>query len=113
MNIETLRGIADESGYSLIGVRCLHADETPAIGDEMPPSFIWDDGDPTEETIGGTCAWDARDGGCDLRSALQRASKYQICGRYALLGGNYSGNNDLIAEPFAIAIRDAVVLAVW
>ena len=109
--------IIEASDLWQFGIRRLHPDETVSVGDVMAESYVWDDGDRTDESIGGTCCFDIREtrDGWNASQALQEAEAYDIDGsaRYALLGGQYSGNNDLIAEPNTIAIRDAIVLAVW
>ena len=110
---QDLAGIIDNSRFTVFAVRALHVDEDVAVGDTMADSYVWDDGERTEESIGGTCGFEVRDSG-RLRDAIERATPYDVGGdQLALLGGTYTGNNDLIGEPHAIAIRDAVVLAVW
>jgi hypothetical protein len=107
-----ISAIIDASDLWIFGVRALHADEMVLVGDTIPESYVWDDGDRTDESIGGACCFEIREGD-DPTEAIRRATKYNLSGRYALLGGKYMGNNDLIAETHTIAIRDAVVLAVW
>jgi broad specificity phosphatase PhoE len=104
--------IMDASGLRIFGVRSLHENETPVVGQTMAESHVWDDGDRTDESIGGTCCFEIREN-ADPALAMRRAESYTLSGRYALIGGEYQGNNDLISEPHAIAIRDARVLAVW
>lgn len=112
---EELDALMLESGLWIFGVRSLHEDEQVAVGDTMAASYVWEDGDRSEECIGGTCCFvaDEDQHGWSVATAIERAESYCLSGRYALLGGKYCGNNDLIAEAFTCAIRDAVVLAIW
>lgn len=114
---QNLEAIIDQSDLWIYGIRVLHADQKPEAGDTMDSSYVWDDGTPTDEAIGGTCCFICRErrDGYDVESALALAKKYVITtpARYALIGGKSTGNNDLIAEPHTVAIRDASVLAVW
>ena len=104
----------EDSDLWVFGVRNLHDDEDVAVGTIMAESVVWDDGDRIEdEPFGGTCCWSLDEYCGNVDAAIARAEKYTLSGRYALLGGKYCGNNDLIAEPHAVAIRDAVVLLVW
>jgi len=112
---DQLKAAIEDSGLWIFGVRSLHHDEIVSVGQEMPASYVWDDGDRTEDCIGGTCCFVVMGDqyGWDPTEAIERAEDYVLSGRYALLGGKYTGNNDLIEEPHTVAIRNAVVLAVW
>lgn len=112
---DSLNAAISNSGLWIFGVRSLHADEHVQVGSVMAESYVWDDGDRTDESIGGTCCFEVREStdGWDLQSAIDRAAGYNLSSRYALIGGKYCGNNDLIGETGAIAIRDAQVLAIW
>ncbi len=45
-----------ESGQS-VGVRALHSDETPAVGDIMAASYHWDDGNRSNDQMDGTAVF--------------------------------------------------------
>ena len=78
-------------------------DEAPAVGDVLPESYVWDGDEPTDEGLGGTCAF----------------SKRSVAERYA----QYSHGNGWIVEvegerlksgdmDYEVIITDAVVTEV-
>lgn len=87
--------------------------DAPAVGDVLPPSMVWDDGEPTDETLDGTSAVlvaeNGADGSCEAW-AVERAltSLDPYFGRWVvLLGASSSGGGEDIDE---IVMRDARVL---
>jgi hypothetical protein len=44
----------NNQGYEIFGIRA--DDRKFEIGQMLPNSFIWDDGEKTDEELGGTCA---------------------------------------------------------
>ena len=69
---------------------------------KMDNSFVWDDGEQTEEELSGTCAviigiwWDGPEFGInELENALKIAKDYGN-GKYGVLvGDNFSGGEDI------------------
>lgn len=95
------------------GLRIFDAETAPKVGDRLDCSRVWDDGEPTEETLSGTCAveidWNAKDLTAEILSALKIAKSY--CGDYvAIIGGPSS---EYGVDSGEVIIHRAVVLAVW
>ena len=73
---------AEESGYSYFGIRS--DDEVYNIGDFLPESHVWEDREPTEELLPGTCAtginsaslWDYDDAIAAISAALEIQESY-------------------------------------
>jgi len=77
-------------------------ENSPAVGDMLPRSNVWEGDEPTDVELPGTCAWDT----------LSSAEKYaQYSHEYiVLIGGVLVQSGDLAGE---IIIDDAQVFAVW
>ena len=89
-----------DTDYEYVGVR-VHDDQY-AIGQTMPDSRRWDDGEPTDDMLDGTSAIDLRD-----NRAAQLIQAYM--GDYlSIIAGWYASDGEDDGE---IVIRDAVVLA--
>ena len=92
-----VRDHADD--YAHLGLRIV--DDLPPVGEVLPRSRAWDDGNPTDDLLPGTSA---------LRitaRTLELAAAYM--GDYALLVGSHLcmyGD-----DPDELVMRDAVVLA--
>lgn len=89
---ELLAAIAKDAAiaswsYDVIGVRV--DDQAYRIGDVLPESRIWIDGEPTDGRLAGTSAM-------SLRSIADYIDHYPACvGRYVYLLGGYSeGSGD-------------------
>lgn len=84
-----------------IGIRALHDDEFPAVGQVMPESHTWEDDIRSESTIGGTAAF---------REA-EDAIGYSHSTRFAIISGQDIGSAGM-PEKGARAFRNAEVIAV-
>lgn len=96
--------------YENLGVRI--CDDEYQIGDRLPESSVWDDGEPTDDLLPGTCAITVRWGFDNVRSvdeALLLAGGY--VGKHAYLIGSNAGAERGVDDD-EIIIRDAVVLGV-
>ena len=82
-----------------LGLRGMYNDE--GLG-EMKNSFVWDDGEQTDEQLNGTCAivigvwWDGPEFEIsELEKAIETAKSYGD-GRYGVLvGDNFVGGEDI------------------
>lgn len=93
---------SDEREYEFYGVRC-HNGTPVAIGDTLPPSYVWDDGECTDQQLDGTCAIDLRESNAD---ALIKS--YGYAGEPIIIAGFYASHGEDRGE---IIIRDAVRIA--
>lgn len=75
------------------------------VGQMLDDSRIWIDGEPTDETLDGTCAIDTT----DLPRALQMAASY-YGDRVSIIIGTYAETGEDDGE---IIIRRAQVYATW
>lgn len=112
---QILEALRSQPWVDAVGVRRLHDDETPAVGDILRRSYAWEDGDMTDEELPGTCAFNIRRvNRQSIEDAMQLASAYEIGSspRFALIVGSGSASYDGL-EDGATIIRDAEVIAVW
>lgn len=75
------------------------------VGQILDGSRIWIDGEPTEETLDGTCAIDT----ANLGRALRLAASY-FGDRVSIIVGTYAQAGE---DDCEIIIRDAQVHATW
>lgn len=94
------------------GIRCLHSDDpVPEVGSVLPRSVVWDDGDPTDEELTGTCCFAIRTAApADIADAIRLALDYDLDGGWALVAGNFA--NDYLPEAGAVVLRLATVLSI-
>jgi len=97
--------------YSVVALRACHNMFEPMaveIGEILDPSFVWIDGEPTDEALNGTC-------GCQVNASNFKemysrfVKEYGSIGTVALIAGHhyeYGQDND------EVIIRDAVVVGV-
>lgn len=114
--------IVNVGEHAYYGLRCMTVEDedipAPEVGAYLDESFHWDDGERTEETVGGTCGielcpnWDGegyRVSTANIHYAASLLSAY--FGRWiVLMAGDSSSMGDDQGETI---IRDAVVLAVF
>lgn len=102
--------------YEDFGLRCLtvYRDDVaaPIVGDILPASSVWIDGNPTDDDLGGTSAiqiWS--ESGNDI--TLDRAAKMlgDYWGRYVVVIGGEQGQYG--QDDGEIIVRNATVLAVF
>jgi hypothetical protein len=92
--------------YEHFGLRVVA--ELPEDGETLPPSRVWDDGEPTEALLPGTSAL-SLDDARSIEHALRVAPQYP--GAYVLLlGANRRQHGTDAGE---IVMADAIVLARW
>lgn len=101
--MQKITEIMDEKDQSLsyyLGLRGMYQNET--IG-KMSNSFVWDDGNQTDEELNGTCAivigiwWDGPEFEIsDIEKALKNVKAYGNIKRYGLLiGDDFQGGEDV------------------
>ncbi len=101
--IEEAKKLLDNWEYDVIGLR-YHRGAPPAIGERVPCSFVWDDGNITEEQLPGTSCLDLAN--IDPEKAIEEVKAY-CWGEGELIiiaGSSAEGGND-VGE---IIIHDAV-----
>lgn len=97
--LREIQAAATRAGSTGLGVR--RDDDAYAVGDILPPSRLWDDGEPTEEVLDGTSAIDPR------KAPLLS----QYLGRYLyLLAGDYHTYGQDEGE---VILRPAKVIDMW
>lgn len=104
----------DDTRY--LGIRGLH--ESAKVGEILEPSNRWDDGDPTDEVLSGTCALQIGDVQYDHDSTLEmnikecarHISQYNFGHGFALIEGSDANGGEDIHE---VVIKEAKVLYVW
>ena len=77
-----------------------------AVGEELDWSYRWDDGNPTDECLGGTCCLTCTEDTVD--QVTERATAIYPGARAYLITGEFWGYGEDTDE---IILRDAVVLA--
>jgi hypothetical protein len=112
MNSIEINKLAELSGYAYIGIRAMTGGEVVGEGDELSKSFVWIDGERTNERLEGTCAVNCGFDGFDSLDRLSEALKIVKAydGQVVLVGTNtetYEGND--VGE---IVMPNAVVIAV-
>lgn len=108
--LETLMASEDwDSTY--VGLRVVDSSEHETgrvnVGDTLPASYVWDDGEWTEDRLDGVSAIEVK-GPDDLDAALEAASIYDG-DQIVLVGGEHRYRGQDAGE---IIIRDAVAYAV-
>lgn len=117
--IETIRDAIMATGYELYGLRMLPPGSTAAIGDVLERSYRWEDGEPTDGQLDGTCAIEI-----DPDRIERTADKAMtlLCGDgirswgydgeiIALIGGDCCPDEP--QDEGETIIAQATVLAVW
>ena len=94
--------------------------EVPDIGDELEPSYHWEDGSPTHEKLDGTSAielprYRGRLDRAKVERAVQTLTIYlrpnaDDAVAVVLLAGNYAGRG---SDRDEVLIAEAEVMAVW
>lgn len=87
-----------------IGIRALHDDERPMVGQVMPESHVWEDDMRSDVTIGGTAAFRS--------DFANEAVRYSHSSRFAILSGQDIGSAGM-PERGARAFRNAEVVAIF
>lgn len=96
-----------DTDYSYVGVRIVandYDDYTAKIGDILPTSFVWDNGEQTDEELNGTCCLDI-DQLWDIKNPSNHNGYYGD--RVLIIGGNSVEYGN---DPYEIIIKDAEVL---
>lgn len=104
IKIETLTSAMEAAEIEVggnIGIRALHADEFPVVGQVMPESHTWEDDVRSDTSIGGTAAF---------REAADAVS-YSYSTRFAIISGQDIGSAGM-PEKGARAFRNAEVVAI-
>jgi hypothetical protein len=76
------------------------------VGCELPCSHRWDDGEPTDDELAGTCAM-AVDEDTDLAQVTRFLREYGSLGQVILITGSYSAGGEDLGECI---IRNAQVV---
>jgi hypothetical protein len=76
-------------------------------GDELSPSYVWVDGDPTDDTLDGTSTIGVGETLESINAAIAALAAYE--GQMVIVAGFYAGNG---ADRGEVLIRKARVLAV-
>ena len=105
--------IVSKEEFEHYGIRAVHSpseDVTVSVGDELAPSYRWDDGTPTDEILFGTSAMGVDEDTTQWHIDRFNA-EYGVLGRQvALIAGFHAVRGEDLGE---IEIKDAVVVAVW
>ncbi len=87
------KSFADKNpGYEYFGLRA--DDREFEIGDEMPKSYVWDDGNRTDERLDGTCAIRLYVGEQYNEGALDEVNIYPFDHVYLIASRGYMGGED-------------------
>jgi hypothetical protein len=92
----------------IVGIRALHADQNPVIGETMAESYHWDDDVRSDESIGGTAVFHGRNSDAVAAAA---AGYFAGPGRYAIVSGSVIVPC-IMPERYAKAVKDAEVVAI-
>lgn len=102
------------NGVSAFGIRRMTGGIIAQVGDDVAPSFTWEDGEQTDEELGGTSAigFDVEFGEADEESFAEAMSLMdQYEGQLVIIAGDQ--NLDAIHNDCGeIVIAEAVVIAV-
>ena len=105
--------IVAKEEFEHYGIRAIHSpfeDVTVSVGDELDPSYRWDDGTPTDEVRYGTSAMGV-DEDTTQRHLDRFNAEYGVLGhQVALIAGRHAVRGEDQGE---VEIKDAVVVAVW
>ena len=112
--LETIKSLVAEEKFDFYGLRAVHSPSGQAdrvsVGEVLPCSYRWYDGEPTEEELDGTCALRVNEG-TELAHLDEFMREYGVLGQQVALIAGYQGTwGEDMGE---VVIRDAVVLAVW
>jgi hypothetical protein len=117
MNIDQLNEIIEESGFDKIGLRVMTGGKIVSEGERLENSFVWVDGNCTNEQLEGVSALDLEFDGWEieedrLNEMLEIAKTYNLLSdseQVVIVGGNdgYEGN-----DQDEIVIYDAHCVAV-
>lgn len=92
-----------KADYAYYGIRI--TDEPLTVGQFAPDSRVWDDGEPTNDTINGACAVTIDDNG-----NARTGSGYYFGDHISLIAGNMAERG---RDKNEIIIRNAYVIATW
>jgi hypothetical protein len=103
--IDIIRG----EEYEYYGIRWIHDSDPVSVGDSLPNSYRWEDGESTGEELNGTSAIECTADDAE-RGLIQIKDSYASKGdQIVLIGGN---SREWGEDDGEILIKDAVVLAV-
>lgn len=108
--VDAIQAEIDDDPHADWGLRVIPHGHPVSVGDELPPSYRWEDGEQTEDELDGTSAIGIRANG-----GVQRAIKVLNQGGYsgaqvALVRGESQGAGE---DPGEILLSDAEVVKVW
>lgn len=111
--VETINNDETE-GRNIWGLRCLPQDCDASVGDILPPSYRWEDGNNTGEEMDGTSAIRAALMDCaaevdEVDIVLRRVAIYRGS-RIALLAAPHAMGGEDQGE---IVMHEPVVVAIW
>jgi hypothetical protein len=95
-------------GYDVYGLRVVHYGSTHSVGDVLPCSYCWEDGEPTEDELYGTSAVEID--GSAYNTYRRLVKEYGSLGDTIVLIGGYQYVYGDDANE--IVIKDGVVLSV-
>ncbi|MCD9475888.1 hypothetical protein GLP21_12505 [Photobacterium carnosum] len=114
MNIELLNETLENAGFNKYAIRVMTNGVIVSIGDDIDASYVWVDGETTDEQLEGTSGvdleWDGWEIGC-FEKAMATAKDYDTeSNQVVIIGGfdGYEGND--VGE---IVIYDAQVVYVF
>lgn len=93
---------SDDREYEFYGIRHHHGGPV-AVGETLACSWVWDDGQPTDIELDGTCAVDLTDD-----NATTAMKQYAHFGEPIVIAGFRASWGD---EPGEIIIKDAIRVA--
>lgn len=114
MHSQTIKNVAEVTQYEYLGIRA-HRGDRLDIGNPLPSSHVWDDGDMLDELLEGICAlrilhdsWNETIDQNSVAKAIKDIDAYTWDNSpVVLIGGNYAMEGNDVGE---IIIRDAVLL---
>ena len=111
VKVQEIIKLIELGDYDFYGIRVIHGQAAPAkVGDTLDTSYRWEDGEPTDDELYGTCAL-----AVDCYSNISRSLAALIKGygslgdQVVLVGGHQCEWGEDAGE---IIIKDAVVLMV-
>jgi hypothetical protein len=108
--VNQIKEAIEDDPHADWGLRVIPHDHPVNEGDELPPSYRWDDGEQTDEELDGTSTIGIRANG-----SVERAIKVLNQGGYvgaqvALVRGDSRGAGE---DPGEVLLSDAEVVLVW
>ena len=114
--IADIENIINNSDYDEVGIRVEDVDTPLGVGDDLPPSRVWIDGELTDELLDGTSTYGVNGSG-GVGRALKDMGLSRERGEHGYYGNVIylvAGDRASVGEDFGErVIKDAKVIAVY